>query len=303
MSFIRVSGKVRFRNSTAVHPPTLLTSKDTVNLMHLLTRTVRFNLHAASDSCLASGSASDGSAGSNGEGGKPAMTGFGSHYECEVRCSGEPDARTGYLINIKDIDQAVRTGTVPRVAKAIAAGAGPAGLMNELLDDLRGRLPVRVESVGLRLSPYLIYETCGGTDMAGGEVIIRQMLEFSAAHRLHVPALSDDENRAIFGKCNNPGGHGHNYRVEPAVAVDPAAPLSVDAIERITDRVVIERFDHKHLNDQTDEFATEGGVNPSVENIAKVCFGLLQGPIADAGGTLRAVTVWETDRTSAQYPG
>ena len=134
------------------------------------------------------------------------------------------------------------------------------------------------------------------------KVLVRQMFEFSAAHRLHVPGLSDAENERIFGKCNNPGGHGHNYRVEPAIAVDPAKPLTVDAIERITDSLVIERFDHKHLNDQTTEFAPGGGLNPSVENIAKVCFGLLQGPIGEAGGELRAVTVWETDRTCCTYP-
>ena len=133
-------------------------------------------------------------------------------------------------------------------------------------------------------------------------VIVRQMLEFSAAHRLHVPSLDDDENARIFGKCNNPAGHGHNYRIEPSVEVDPERPISVDAIERITDAVVIERFDHKHLNEQTEEFASQGGLNPSVENIARVCFGLLDRPIADAGGMLRAVTVWETDRTSCTYP-
>jgi hypothetical protein len=51
-------------------------------------------------------------------------------------------------------------------------------------------------------------------------VIIRQKFDFAAAHRLHTPSLSEEENRRIFGKCNNPSGHGHNYQVEPAVEVE-----------------------------------------------------------------------------------
>ena len=180
--------------------------------------------------------------------------------------------------------------------------------MPALLGLARGTLPVRVDSVALRLSPHLRVEArdlkeASGMDTNTPEVIVRQMFEFSAAHRLHVPELSEAENERLFGKCNNPGGHGHNYRIEPAVAVDPENPLPVDAIERITDEIVIERFDHTHLNDQTEEFATEGGLNPSVENIARVCFGLLDGPIAEAGGRLVSVTAWETDRTSCTYPG
>jgi 6-pyruvoyltetrahydropterin/6-carboxytetrahydropterin synthase len=269
--------------------------------MHRLTRTVRFNLDAGGRI------APPGSAhGANGEGGKPPMAGFGAHYEFEVRCAGEPDPETGYLINIKDIDKAVRSGIVPRVAEAMARGETPAAAMPGLLHETGSRLPVRVVSVGLRLSPHLVYEAATheeGDTMGTTEVIVRQMFEFSAAHRLHVPGLSDAENERIFGKCNNPAGHGHNYRVEPAVAVDPTSPMAIGTLERIVDETVIERFDHTHLNDQTAEFASEGGLNPSVENIAKVCFELLEGPIAGGGGRLRGVTVWETDRTSCTYPG
>ncbi len=284
-----------------VHPRVRIVSKDTVRLMHRLTRTVRFNLLPDANGTGDPRSAT----GVNGEGGKPAMDGFGAHYAFEVRCVGEPDPRTGYLINIKDIDHAVRTHTVPLIAEAARRAESPANVMGELLRVTGEHLPVRVESVALAFSPYLVIEA-NATDKDGGpmghEVIVRQMFEFSAAHRLHVPSLSDAENERIFGKCNNPAGHGHNYRIEPAVAVDPASPLPVGTLERIVDETVIERFDHKHLNDQTAEFATDGGLNPSVENIARVCFELLQGPITSAGGSLRAVTAWETDRTSCTYP-
>src|SRR6185503_14035284 len=96
-------------------------------------------------------------------------------------------------------------------------------------------------------------------------ISIRQSFEFSAAHRLHVEGLDDATNRRIFGKCNNPTGHGHNYRVDVTVvvALDDQARLTLRDLERIVAEQVIDRFDHKHLNRDTAEFAS---VNPSVEN-------------------------------------
>ncbi|HHN77689.1 MAG TPA: 6-carboxytetrahydropterin synthase [Phycisphaerales bacterium] len=257
--------------------------------MHLLTRIVRFlaDPHAA---CVH---------GTNGFGGKPAWSGMPRYFEIEVRCAGEPDAKTGYLINIKQIDEAVHRAVVPRVVEAIGQDdpPGPTALVGSLLDAAREAVP-GVCSIAWRLTPALVLER----DMESDTVLVRQRFEFSAAHRLHVPSLSDDENRRLFGKCNNPAGHGHNYRVEPAIAVDPARPLPFDTIERIVQQQIIEPFDHKHLNEQTDEFGGEVGLNPSVENIAMVCFRRLEKPVREAGAALRSVTVWETDRTSSTYP-
>ncbi|NBP51088.1 MAG: 6-carboxytetrahydropterin synthase, partial [Actinobacteria bacterium] len=132
--------------------------------------------------------------------------------------------------------------------------------------------------------------------------IVAERFEFSAAHRLHCPGLSDAENRRIFGKCNHPGGHGHNYRVEVAVRVPTGAgaqPMTAAALEAIVLREVIDRFDHKHLNVDCAEFAS---VNPSVENIARTCHGLLEAPVRAGGAELHRVTVWETEKTSATYP-
>lgn len=137
--------------------------------------------------------------------------------------------------------------------------------------------------------------------------IIRQQFDFAAAHRLHCPSLSDEENRSTFGRCNNPSGHGHNYRVEAAFGVQTQAPqpVTVGEIERLVDEAVISRFDHKHLNEDTEEFAPEGGVNPSVENIAEVCYRRLAAASEAAFSGkcwVHEVTVWETDRTSASFP-
>lgn len=134
-------------------------------------------------------------------------------------------------------------------------------------------------------------------------VILRETFEFAASHRLHLSHRSDGENRALFGKCNNPNGHGHNYRI--AVSVEVPAEKSADArpgfaeIERIVESEIMARFDHKHLNLDCPEFAM---TNPSVENIARISFEVLAEPFAAAGGRLRDVEVWETEKTSCRYP-
>lgn len=132
------------------------------------------------------------------------------------------------------------------------------------------------------------------------QCVIRQQFEFAASHRLDCESLSPQENRRLFGKCNNEAGHGHNYRVEVAVAIDPGSPFSLADLEAVVSRVLIERFDHKYLNVDCAEFAD---LNPSVENIARVSHDLLEPELAAAAMKLRAVTVWETDKTSCTYPG
>lgn len=265
-----------------------------------LERTVRF---AVSPTGHGAGHAPAGT-GVNGFGGAPAMHGVGRHYELDVACEGEPDAATGYLINIKDVDRAVHDAAVPVIVRACADDAAqPVGTLREVAAALRARLPIATR-VRWRLSPtYAVEMTMRET----GHAVVRQQFDFAAAHRLHVPSLSDAENRAAFGKCNNPRGHGHNYRIEVALRVPTgpsAAGLSLADFERLVQDVVIERFDHKHLNEDTAEFATGTGLNPSVENIAMVCFDLLDSAVRErlgSRGTLAEVTVWETDRTSATY--
>ena len=132
--------------------------------------------------------------------------------------------------------------------------------------------------------------------------IVTESFEFSASHRLHCPDLTDEENRALFGKCNHPNGHGHNYRIAVSVRVGAgpgARPFATAALEAAVQAAVIDRFDHRHLNIDCPEFAQ---LNPSVEHIAMVCHGLLEPAIAAAGAALHRVTVWETEKTSATYP-
>lgn len=92
---------------------------------------------------------------------------------------------------------------------------------------------------------------------------------FSASHRLHNPAFTDAENEAVFDKCNNPNGHGHNYELEVTVEgpVQPQTGYVVDLklLKEVIRREVIAKVDHKHLNHDVDFLR---GVIPTAENIA-----------------------------------
>ena len=135
-------------------------------------------------------------------------------------------------------------------------------------------------------------------------LLIREQFEFAAAHRLHCPQQSDEWNQATFGKCNNPMGHGHNYRIEVVAQTtmdsDGMPSLDFVGLEAIVDQELIRRFDHRHLNDECSEFAD---LNPSVENITRVCWDLIKQPICEAGGRLESITVWETEKTSCTCTG
>ncbi len=130
-------------------------------------------------------------------------------------------------------------------------------------------------------------------------VSVTESFEFAASHRLYCPSMSEEENRALFGKCANPNGHGHNYVVEVTVRGTPHAAtgriVDLQEMESIVKERVVDRFDHKHLNLDCPEFAN---LNPSVENITTVIWELLDRRFEPA--RLAKVRVWETPKTYAE---
>ncbi len=133
-------------------------------------------------------------------------------------------------------------------------------------------------------------------------VYVVRRVHFSAAHRLWNPAFSDSENWAIFGQCNNPKGHGHNYTLEVTVRgrVDPETGFVVDLTklkEIMTERIV-SRVDHKHLNEDVDFLH---GINPTAENLAIRFWDELKDHLP--GGELHRVRVYESDQNFAEYLG
>ena len=133
------------------------------------------------------------------------------------------------------------------------------------------------------------------------KIHLTRRYKFCASHRLHSPQLGADENRRVYGKCNNPYGHGHNYVVEVAVSgpVDPATGMiaNLSDLDAFVDREVIEPFDHTYLNVEIDEFRD---VVPTSENICIEIFNRLQKfPFAK----LERVRVEETSLNSFEYTG
>ncbi|MBA4028042.1 MAG: hypothetical protein C0475_02685 [Planctomyces sp.] len=266
-----------------------------------LARTVRFAVNLASDPETPP-------RGVNGYAGVPPADGFAACYELTLACKGPPDPRTGYFLDIKDMDRAARAVALPRIARAClgarATPEHPAAVLGRVFGPLSDALGGTLESLTLALSPY---HRLSMTAHLPGVALVRHRFEFSAAHRLHAPSLSDEENRRVFGKCNHPAGHGHNYVFEPEIALELAATagrVPVAAIEAVVHEAVIARVDHTFLNHDVPEFGP-AGLNPSVENIAAVCFRWLEPRIPQRlgpGARLARVTVWETEKTSAAYP-
>jgi 6-pyruvoyltetrahydropterin/6-carboxytetrahydropterin synthase len=134
------------------------------------------------------------------------------------------------------------------------------------------------------------------------EVTVTRRVSFNAAHRLHNPGLSEEENRALFGKCNNPNWHGHNYKLDVSVCgpIDERTGYVID-LKVLRDRVeehLIEKMDHKNLNVDV-EFLR--GVNPTAENIVVACWRVLE-PVVEPGRLVR-LRLWETDNNYVEYQG
>jgi 6-pyruvoyltetrahydropterin/6-carboxytetrahydropterin synthase len=124
---------------------------------------------------------------------------------------------------------------------------------------------------------------------------------FAASHRLHSDALSAEENARVYGKCNNPYGHGHNYVLEISVSgtLDPATGMIVNLadLDGFVEREVIEAFDHKSLNEDVPAFR---GKVPTTENVCKEIYQRLKHfPKA----RLERVRVEETSNNAFEYAG
>ena len=133
-------------------------------------------------------------------------------------------------------------------------------------------------------------------------VTVTRRLKFNAAHRVHNPALSDEENRRTFGKCNNPYGHGHNYTLDVSVAgeVDPNTGYVFDLsrLKELVAREVVDVVDHHNLNIDV-PFMRD--VIPTAENLIVQVWRILEGSMAPA--RLARLVLWETENNYVEYDG
>jgi 6-pyruvoyltetrahydropterin/6-carboxytetrahydropterin synthase len=132
-------------------------------------------------------------------------------------------------------------------------------------------------------------------------VRVTRRLHFSAAHRLHNPALGDDENRRLYGLCNSPNWHGHNYELDVTVdgEVDPRTGYVLDLgeLKEVVEGVIAE-LDHRNLN--LDVPWLQGTI-PSTENLVVALWGRILPRIP--AGRLARLVLWETPRNYAEYTG
>lgn len=131
---------------------------------------------------------------------------------------------------------------------------------------------------------------------------VTRRMRFNAAHRVHNPALSDEENRALFGKCNNPNWHGHNYTLDVSVTgpIDARTGYVIDlaVLRDLVERELVTHLDHRNLNLDVPFLA---GTNPTTENLIVACWNLLAPKVAP--GRLTRLRLWETENNYVDYSG
>lgn len=242
---------------------------------------------------------------------------YGHNYQLDVSIRGEIDARTGIVINIKDLDRIVRENIVQDFDKKYInqpnyafnhCAVTPETLVEHMARSLASSLPemVALEALRLEATPQDCAEWRDREETPepeGSSMLLTRSYEFSASHRLHSAQLSEEENRELFGKCNYPHGHGHNYIVEITVAgpVDPRSGrvVSPELLDQIVNREVVDRYDHRHLNLDIPEFQDQ---IPSSEVVTKVIWERLH-PLIPEPARLYRVLLRETARNFFEYRG
>lgn len=133
------------------------------------------------------------------------------------------------------------------------------------------------------------------------KVTVCRKEHFNAAHRLHNPDWSDERNERVFGLCNNPNFHGHNYELVIKVTGEPDEEtgyvVDIKVLSDIIKENVLDRFDHKNLNLDTEEFRN---LNPTAENIAVVIWNILREKI-DKRLEIKVI-LYETERNFVEFP-
>ncbi|MEX2511750.1 MAG: 6-carboxytetrahydropterin synthase [Cyclobacteriaceae bacterium] len=134
------------------------------------------------------------------------------------------------------------------------------------------------------------------------KIAVYRKEHFNAAHRLHQPNWSDEKNLEVFGKCNNPNFHGHNYelivQLNGPIDENTGYVYDLKRLKSLINKYVISKFDHKNLNLDTDEFKN---LNPTAENIAVVIWNILREKIEIKYDL--TVRLYETERNFVEYNG
>jgi 6-pyruvoyltetrahydropterin/6-carboxytetrahydropterin synthase len=211
----------------------------------------------------------------------------GHNYVLYVTVEGLIDPEHGMVVNIKTIDDVLKQEIVSRFdGKSVNDelehfrdhAPTAENIMRFIWDSLSepGVMPHEAKLTGIRLDET---ETLYG-ELDEHKMTLTRTYEFAASHRLHVPSYSMDQNVELFGKCNNPAGHGHNYVLEVTVSGEPDARtgmmVSLEELDRKVNELVVDRYDHKHLNEDIPEFRSKV---PTSEVVAEEIFNRLNGQL------------------------
>lgn len=234
---------------------------------------------------------------------KAGRFGHGHNYEGSLTVAGPIDAHTELVINIADLDRAIRDVVGELDHKFLnqdvaffAAHNPTCEWVGAYLFERLGRT-VATERVELHEDSSTFVEYFGEE----AAMTLTRRFSFSAAHRLESRGLSSEENMRIFGKCNNPYGHGHNYELEVTVEgrPDPVTGLVVPlgVIDAVVNREIIDPMDCRHLNEEVPEFRQ---MNPTSENLAVVIWNRLAGKLP---AVINRIRLWETRKSCFEYRG
>lgn len=222
----------------------------------------------------------------------------GHNYAVWVGVSGDVDKSTGMVVNIKDIDAILQQSVVKRFDQKSLndeAMVGKVPCLETLLCEVAGSLTGLPD--GIQLESVKIIELPGFYgEWSQGVLTLTRTYEFAAAHRLASPDLSDEENFALYGKCTNANGHGHNYVLEVTVTgdTDPSTGFLCDisALDQVVEREVVSRYDHKNLDKDVPELQ---GKTTTSENVAIAIFSLLKDRLP---AELKRIKLFETARNA-----
>lgn len=224
----------------------------------------------------------------------------GHNYVLHVTVEGEVNQANGMIVNIKDVDAVLKSQLLPQfVNRSLNDEVPYFSTKAPTVENILGYIWSEIQRIGLpveaRLTGIKLEETptlYGEYD--GMKTTLTRIYEFAASHRLHAPALSEAENLKLFGKCNNPNGHGHNYVLEVTVGGTPdeatGMVCSIDALDSIVNEQVVERYDHRNLNEDIPEFS---GRATTSELVSMEIFARLKDSVP---AQLERVRLYETAR-------
>jgi 6-pyruvoyltetrahydropterin/6-carboxytetrahydropterin synthase len=263
--------------------------------MHKLARQVRFSINPFGPD----------EGGYNSFASNPPGEGLAIHLSLWVEVSGEIVPDTGFVVNVTEIDKAVRKYAAvlfgEYIRRQFAANKQISfddigGLLKKTWRLLKGKFGKgELTSLRLELNPF---RQIGIDAEDSKEMIISEKFEFAATHTLWNEKFSKEKNFEVFGKCANPTGHGHNYMIEVSLKVPVERQwIGMGKFEKIVDENLISLVDHRNLNVDVPYFAE---TIPTVENIAVFAWEKL---VPSLGDKLNCVNVWETDKTYCSYCG